>query len=195
MDGSWVRIPGSHIRLMPVCTTHPAQVGTTHFAPGSIDTDQCDLPPAASGWLEGQTISYVIDFLDAADAPVFRIYYQDAPATRPIGEVPAAILAEHRVDLALLCVGNNDAVENQPTDILANLDPRFVVSGHWESFFIPRDQPLLPLPLLNVDLFISRAETALAAPPDVPMVLDGAPIYDRHVLAWPDMNIYVPAAP
>jgi len=101
MTGSWVVVPGSHVRLVPVCTTHPAQVGTIHFAPGSIDTDQCDLPAPASGWLEGQTISFLIDFLDDGGAPIFRIYYQDAPATRPIGEVPAALLADRRVDLAI----------------------------------------------------------------------------------------------
>lgn len=195
MQGSWVMVPGSHIRLMPVCTTHPAQIGAMHFAPGSIDTDQCELPAAASGWLEGQTISYVIDFLDAGGAPAFRVYYQDAPATTPIGEVPAAILAERRVDLAILCVGSNDAVENQPTDILANLEPRYALSGHWEDFFIPRDQPLRPIPFLDVDLYVTRAEAALAAPPDTPMFLDGAPIPARHVLAMPGMDLYVPPPP
>ena len=192
MNGSWVRVPGSRVRLMPVCTTHPPQIGTTHFAPGSIDTDQCDLPTPASGWLEGQTISYVIDFLDAADAPTFRVYYQDAPATRPIGEVPASILAERRVDLAILCVGNNDAVMNQPTDILGNLDPRFVLSGHWEGFLQPAPLPITPLPGLHLDLYRSRAAAALAAAPSSPAYVDGAPIAGREILAMPGMQIVVP---
>ncbi len=193
--GSWVMVPGSHVRLMPVCTVHPAQIGTMHFAPGSIDTDQCDVPAAASGWLEGQTLSYVIDFLDTAGAPVFRIYYQDAPATRPIGEVPAAILAEHRVDLSILCVGSNDAVDNQPTDIIANLNPRFALSGHWENFFVPRSAPLQPLPTLNLGRFLTRAEAALSAPPDVPVYVNGAPLVGRHILMNPDMDIYLSPAP
>ncbi len=192
MSGSWVSVPGSHVRLMPVCTTHPAQIGTTHFAPGSIDTDQCDPPVAASQWLEGQTLSFVIDFLDDGGAPLLRIYYQDAPATRPIGEVPASILAEHAVDVAILCVGSNDAVDNQPTDILANLAPRFVVSGHWENFFLPRDQPPQPIPLLNLDNYVTRAEAAVPGAPPVPMVVDGAPWPGRHLLAMPSTDVYVP---
>lgn len=196
LAGSWVSVPGSHVRLMPICTTHPAQIGTMHFAPGSIDTDQCDLPAPASGWLEGQTLGFVIDFLDDTDtAPLFRIYYQDAPATRPVGEVPAAILAERRVDLAVLCAGSNDAVENQPTDILANVDPRFAIAGHWESFFVPRTDPVQPIPFLHVDLFVERAEAALAAPPDAPLYVDGAPIPGRHVLIYPGMELYVPSPP
>jgi hypothetical protein len=195
MDGSWVMVPNAHVRLMPVCTTHPPQIGTTHFAPGSIDTDQCDVPPAASGWLEGQTISYVIDFLDAAGAPAFRIYYQDAPATMPIGQVPAHVLAERRVDLAILCVGSNDAVLNQPTDILANLTPRFVVSGHWENFLQPSPTPIVPIPGLHVDLYTSRVMAALSAAPDVTAYVDGAPLVGRHVLARPGMDIIVPPPP
>ena len=195
MAGSWVSVPGSHVRLMPICTTHPAQIGTMHFAPGSIDTDQCDLPAPASGWLEGQTMGFVIDFLDAGGAPVFRVYYQDAPATRPIGEVPAAILAERRVDLAILCAGSNDAVEGQPTDILANVSPRFAISGHWENFFIPRDAPIQPIPLLDVERFVTRAEAALAAATDTTLYVDGAPIPGRHVLIHPGMDLYVPAPP
>ena len=195
LEGSWVSVPGSHLRLMPICTTHPAQIGPIHFGDGSIDVDQCDLPPAASGWLEGQTISFVIDFLDAAGAPRFRIFYQDAPATTPVGEVPPAILAERRVDVAILCVGSNDAVMNQPTDIIANLDPRFVLSGHWEDFFIARDQPIEPIFLLNVDQYVMRAEAALAAPADAPLVVDGAEIAGRHVLIIPGSSLVVPPPP
>jgi hypothetical protein len=187
-------VPGSHVRLLPVCTTHPDQIGSGHFAPGSIDTDQCDLPAAASGWLEGQTLSFLIDFLDDGGAPIFRVFYQDAPATRPIGEVPAALLADRPVDLAILCAGSNDAVESQPTDILANLTPRFAISGHWESFFTARDD-VQPIPFLNVDLYVERAEAAMAGAPDVPMWVNGASLAGRHLLVIPGADVYVPSPP
>lgn len=195
LEGSWVQVPGSHVRLMPVCTTHPAQIGPIHFGDGSVDADLCELPAAASGWLEGQTLSYVIDFLDDAGAPAFRIYYQDAPATTPVGEVPAAILADRRVDLAILCVGSNDAVANQPTDIIGNLRPRFVFSGHWEDFFISRDQPPQNIFLLDVDGYVARAEAALAEAADAPLVVDGAAIDGRHVLILPGSRLVVPPPP
>lgn len=194
-EGSWVTVPGTRIRLMPVCTTHPAQVGGFHFGEGSVDADLCELPPIAAAWLEGQTISFVIDFLDDAGEPEFRVYYQDAPATRPVGEVPAAILAERRVDLAILCVGTYDAVENQPTDVIANLNPRFVFSGHWEDFFTRRDRPLQNIPLLDVGEFVMRADAALTEPADAQLIVDGERIDARQVLIIPGSRLVVPQPP
>ena len=110
LQGQWLQV-SDHVRLQAFCSMHPAQVGGVyHFGIGSIDTDQCTLPAAASGWLEGQTLAYVIDFLDDAGKPVYRVFYQDAPTNAPIGLVPEAILAEAPVDVALLCVGSYDAV-------------------------------------------------------------------------------------
>ncbi len=194
--GTWIDVPGSHVRLYPLCTTHPAQFGDVHFAPGSIDEDQCDLPEAASGWLEGRTIAYVIDFLDAGTGEIaYRVYFQDAPATQPLGEIPPAIASQRAVDVAILCVGSNGGVESQPTDILANVSPRFVLSGHWENFFLARDHALEPIPLLDVDTYVMRAEAAVPGPPDVPMVVDGTPLEGRQWLVLPDAEIVIPPRP
>jgi hypothetical protein len=191
---TWLQI-APHVRVMGFCSQHPAQIaGIYHFGAGSIDQDQCDLPPAAAGWLEGQTLAFVIDFLDDSGAPAFRVFYQDAPTNKPIGHVPAAILAAKPVDLALLCVGSYDVVQNAPGDIIANLQPRFAVSGHWEDFFQPLDSPPQPIPLLDVATYVQRAEAALPPPGDAPLVVDGMPSNARHVLAKPDMRVDVPLA-
>ena len=192
MQGSWVTAPGGRVRVMAVCSEHPDQIGPIHFGEGSIDQEQCELPAGANGWLEGATVAFLIDFLDASGETAYRVFYQDAPANGSIGEVPAAVLGGISVDLALLCVGNYDAVENQPTAILANLTPRFAVSGHWEDFFRPRSEPPQPLPLLDVETFVSRAETALATPTDGPLTIDGVAAPGRHVLAQPGMKVSIP---
>ena len=199
LEGSWVQVPGSHVRMLAMCSMHPAQVGPFHFGEGSIDADQCALPRAASGWLEGQTLAFVIDFLDDAGAPVFRVFYQDAPTDAPIGLVPPAVLGTTPVDVALLCVGSNDAVENQPTAIIDNLSPRFVLSGHWEDFFQPRSAAPQPIPLLDVDGYVARAEAALTAHPlgaaNGELVVDGVERPDRQVLVQPGTWLTVPARP
>jgi hypothetical protein len=109
--------------------------------------------------------------------------------------VPAAILAERRVDLAILCVGTYDAVENQPTDIIANLNPRFVFSGHWEDFFARRDRPLQNIPLLDVGEFVTRADAALMEPADAQLIVDGERINARQVLIIPGSRLVVPQPP
>ena len=83
------------------------------------------------------------------------------PTNAPLGHIPPAILAEAPVDVALLCVGSYGVVANQPRDTLANLQPRFALSGHWEDFFQPVSAPLQPIPFLDVNTYVQRAEAAL----------------------------------
>jgi hypothetical protein len=180
LEGTWLDVPGAHVRVKAFCSSHPAQVGPYHFGAGSIDEDQCALPSAASGWLEGQTLAFLIDFLDADGVPAFRVFYQDAPTNKPIGHVPAAVLAEHPVDLAILCTGSADAVEDHPGQILASLAPREAVSGHWEDFFQPATAAPQPIPFLDLDGYVQRAEAALPG---------------HHTLAQPGARFMVPFRP
>jgi hypothetical protein len=194
VEGTWVKVPGSNVRVMALCSMHPDQIGPFHFGEGSVDEEQCELPAAASGWLEGLTLAYLIDFLDASGTPVHRVFYQDAPTDAPIGMVPPALLAERTVDLALLCVGSNDAVANEPTAIIENVQPRVVLSGHWEDFFAEPSagDPPPPIPFLDLDTYVQRAEAALPGPPDGELLIDGIPSDSRHVLAMPGMQVTVP---
>jgi hypothetical protein len=180
LEGSWLYVPNSNVRLMALCSTHPAQIGPYHFGEGSVDQDLCELPSAAAGWLEGQTLAFVIDFLDDSGAPTFRVFYQDAPTNPPIGNVPPALLGDKRVDLALLCVGSADAVEDHPTTILANVQPRYALSGHWEDFFQPIGSTPQPIPLLDLAGYMQRAEAALPG---------------RHTLVQPGSRFMVPSEP
>lgn len=185
--GAWTRVPGTDVRLYPICSSHPDQIGPIHFAPGSVDDDQCALPPKASDWLEGPTLAFLIDFLDPqTGAPRYRIYYQDAPTTAPVGHPPPDVLAEKRVDLAILCVGNYDKVEDAPGQTLAALDPRYALGGHWEDFFQSAGNPPQPIPFLDVPTWTARAQAAL--PPTgaiAPMRHNGAAEAARAVLPQP----------
>jgi Metallo-beta-lactamase superfamily len=195
LAGSWVNIPDSNVRVMAFCSMHPDQIGPFHFGEGSIDTEQCELPAGAAGWLEGLTIAFLIDFLDADGKPVHRVFYQDAPTDAPIGQVPATIISERAVDLALLCVGSNDAVANEPTAIIDNIHPRFALSGHWEDFFQDAGNAPTPIPFLDLDTYVQRAEAGLPGAPDAEFVVDGLPVASRHALAQSGMHSIVPALP
>ncbi len=195
LSGRWIDVPNSNVRLMAVCSMHPAQVGPYHFGEGAVDEDQCELPGPASGWKEGLTVAFVIDFLDANHKPAFRVFYQDAPTDAPVGHVPAAILADKQVDVALLCVGSGDAVENHPAAIIGNVTPRYALSGHWEDFFSPVGSMPKPIPLLDLNGYLARADAALPGPPDAPLVIDGHPQSTRHVLVQPGATFDVPLVP
>ncbi|MEO8362067.1 MAG: hypothetical protein ABI672_18710 [Vicinamibacteria bacterium] len=106
-------------------------------------------------YLEGETIAYLIDFVDPRTGKIrFRVYYQDAPSDGAFGTIPPEALSEHSVDLALLCVGNWNTVENHDSDlIINNLRPQEVILGHWEDFFRPQDKGLRPAPAQSVRKF------------------------------------------
>lgn len=195
LEGHWVRVPNSHIRIFPICSVHPDQFLFIHFGPGTVTEDQCDVPPAAGDWLEGQTLAYLIDFLDANDEPEFRVFYQDAPTDQPIGFPPAAALADKSVDVALLCVGSTNHVTDHPQNILAALQPRFALSGHWEDFFSAPTDPPTPLPFLDLAGYDDRASTAMTGTEDPPLVVDGAPSTARTIRPDPFTTFVVPPAP
>ena len=76
------------------------------YGAGDVTEEQCTPPANMNEWREGRTAAYVVDFLDPkTDVPLYRVFYQDAPSGSPVGHVPAALLADKRVDVALMCVG------------------------------------------------------------------------------------------
>lgn len=186
LEGSWVHVPDSHIRVMALCSEHPDQFGPIHFAPGGVDTAQCELPEHADAWKEGRTLAYLVDFLDPfTGAPAMRVYYQDSPGNGPVGWVPPELLAEKRVDVALLCVGNYDKVPDEPTRTLGAMGPRFALGGHWEDFFQPYEQEPTGIPFLDVQRWAARARAALAGGEAAPLERDGAVLAERALLPMP----------
>jgi hypothetical protein len=186
LEGKWVRVPGAHVRLLAACSSHPDQIGPVHFAPGDVTDEACTPPTRMDAWKEGFTIAYLVDFLDpATDAPRFRVYYQDAPTNAPVGHVPPPLLADKRVDLALLCVGSYDRVANAPSATIAALDPRFALGGHWEDFFQPENQPPVPIPFLDVATWQTTARADMPSSADR-MFKNGTSFAERALLPQPN---------
>lgn len=188
LQGTWVKVPGAHVRLLAVCSDHPDQIGPVHYGAGEVDDEQCTPPANMNDWREGRTVAYVVDFLDAkTDAPIYRVFYQDAPADSPVGHVPAAFLAEKRVDVALMCVGTYDHVDDaSPAKALTALGPRFALGGHWEDFFGSLDAPPQPIPFLDVAAWQTKAAATLPIEEGTPLMLrNGVPASARAVLPQP----------
>ena len=181
-EGDWVHLPDSDVRIRALCSMHPPQfLETVHFGEGCVDEPWDEPPARAEQWKEGATLAYLIDFLDSDGTPVHRVYYQDAPTDGPTGHVHPDLLAEKAVDVAILNVGNYDAVREQPAEILANLTPRYVLGVHWEDFFRTLDEPLQPIPFhASVAAFDSRVDEALFPSDEPPVQVDGQTVHDRY---------------
>jgi L-ascorbate metabolism protein UlaG (beta-lactamase superfamily) len=189
--GQWVDVPGARFRAL--CSMHPDQVGGLHFGLGSVDADVCAPPPIADDWREGQTLAFLVDFLDDAGDPAFRLYYQDAPTDLPFGLPEADELEGRRVDLALLNVGNYPVVDDQPGASIRALHARYAIGGHWEDFFVPQDVSLHPLPGHDLDEYRARQLTALGDEPQWQVRVDGVWQAERAWIPDPGTVFEVPA--
>ncbi|MCP4920539.1 MAG: hypothetical protein GY913_26875, partial [Proteobacteria bacterium] len=113
---------------------------------GCVQESWASPPTRASDWLEGATVSWLVDFLDEDGDIAHRVYYQDAPTNAPRGLVHPDLLDERPIDLAVLNVGSWDAVRDHPTQALQNLAPRYAMGVHWENFFQTQAVDLEPIP-------------------------------------------------
>jgi hypothetical protein len=166
--GRWFYAPDSSVRIMGLAADHAPTLrlfrrGPT-FADGVVREDMTELPKRAGDWKLGETYTYLIDFLAAGTrAPVFRVYFQDAPNTPPLGFPPPQVLAEKGVDVAILCVATSENVPDAPDLLLSLLRPRYVIASHWENFFRQQTLPLELNPASDVDAFMTVLSNVLPA--------------------------------
>jgi hypothetical protein len=155
--GRWFSY-GPRIRVMPLQSKHaPHFDGLTLFE-GTADVLREEPPRRAVEWLDGETVAFLIDFLDGEGEVRYRIYYQDAVAPAPWGFAPAPLIEEYPVDLAILVPATFDQVDWHPEAFIENLRPERVLLGHWEDFFVPMDTPTQSVRLLDLGHFEHRLE-------------------------------------
>jgi hypothetical protein len=194
------------IRVWPILSEHSPQfkvpfLSEKEFPPvqlwrGQLAEPRKDLPTRPGEWVEGTTLAYLIDFLDAPRGKIaFRVYYQDSATREPFGFPPECLIKGRNVDLALLCVGGSETLNRKEQNLVAlirRLEPRFVMGAHWEDFFNPRK---LPLPDEKCSPKDSRCEDTYGIPGGKPKdfftsVRKTLPFDGRFSLPCPDAVTY-----
>jgi L-ascorbate metabolism protein UlaG (beta-lactamase superfamily) len=164
--GKWLYNEKRTMRVLAIKSEHSPHWECIKLMGGHYKKDQTELSRTAFGWKEGQTYAYVVDFLDPpGENVVFRVHYQDAASTYPLGAVPEAAKEGYpRVDLAITTVGAyQSAGRFYPGLLLKNAQPRYIVLGHWEDFFDNQqcdgtDAEPKVVRLADIREFISRVE-------------------------------------
>jgi L-ascorbate metabolism protein UlaG (beta-lactamase superfamily) len=172
-EGRWIypRAEGPHatgtradstVRFMAIRAMHPAHVILAgvpiHYYRRDLPGPAPEIPRNAWDWAEGPSYAYVIDFLDDAGRVVFRAHYADTPAWRANG-MPPRSLADF--DLALLCVGGSNTVQQDdsiPLALLHRIAPRNAFLIHWENFFEPQTDHPKPIFGLDVTAYVNRVK-------------------------------------
>lgn len=132
--GEWIWVKEGKIRVMAVTSSHSPHIAGVKFYGGKLEKPLEKQPSMASDWVEGDTIAYLIDFMEG-ERVVYRVYYQDAASSAPYGLYPE--IDNKKVDTAILCVGGYSEAENYPEYILKAVKPENVMMIHWEDFFLP----------------------------------------------------------
>lgn len=160
--GEWFYSPERRLRAMPIKSEHAPHIFGIKFLGGTYDKDLTELPKSVWAWKEGQTLSWLVDLLDADGKPVYRIHYQDAASTPPLG-LPPVLNDGKRVDVAVLCVGAWNQVPAYPQVLLKRLQPRLAVLGHWEDFFGNDPRQPQGLRLQDIQSMVGITRTNLPA--------------------------------
>lgn len=147
----------STVRIMAVVSEHATHaLGLIKIFKRDQTTPRTTPPRTADDWAQGQTHAYVVEFRDPATLRmVFRFQYQDATARPPFGFPPRM---EGRYDLALVCGGNYEQVRDgsYPGSLLAHLNPRHAIIGHWEDFFHSQGELVRKIPALELGELVRR---------------------------------------
>jgi hypothetical protein len=172
-SGRWLDGMPAEIRIMPILSDHAPHVGLGHLRAtlfyGRQTEDRAELPGGVADWKVGYTWAFLIDLVHEGRI-AFRILYQDAAAAPLNGFPPEAERDRRRVDVNIACVPGYHLVHEYPEKLLAEVDARYVLLGHWESFFRSRDRKLAPIPLTTtgtrIDGFVTRVEESTRPDPD-----------------------------
>jgi hypothetical protein len=157
--GEWVYGTSGKVRIMALESDHAPHIMGMKMIFGEVDEDLESLPWHGFAWKEGQTLAYIIDFLEEDKSVAHRIFYQDAASQAPLGLVPDLKDGEG-VDVAILCPASFDQVEDYTESIVKNTQAKSYVLGHWEDFFandLGGEQRVLRL--LDQEEFVERLET------------------------------------
>jgi L-ascorbate metabolism protein UlaG (beta-lactamase superfamily) len=135
-----LKIPSGKINIYPILSEHNPHFKNIKFFSGSKATpvDYFRNPyqkTRANDWLEGNTFSFLVDFIDANGGIEFRIFIQSSSCNPPAGIPPAQLLQNRNVDMAFLGVVSYQFSPDYPCSLLQALKPKEVVWIHWEDFF------------------------------------------------------------
>ncbi len=141
--GIWVYNANATVRFMAIASHHAPNLHGITIAKGTVEKPLRRAPRKSGGMKEGETLAYMIDFLNPffPDEVDFRIYYQDAAEPpMPFHTLRHNTMGGARhIDLAILCVASFKEApgDHYPETAKQVLQPTHFLLSHWENFFLP----------------------------------------------------------
>lgn len=166
--GKPIRLPidGGSILVYPILSEHnPHFKYVKLFSGNHVNpvTDYTD-PHAktrANDWLEGNTFSFLIDYVDDAGEITFRAFVQSSSCNPMAGVPPKELLQQKSVDIAFLGIASYQFSKDYPCRLLSEFENAhsekrtLIVWTHWEDFFRRYDKNPKTLRGTNVPEFFN----------------------------------------
>lgn len=166
-EGKWIYV-NNGIRVLPIIGEHPAHLQilgiNIHFVPKKNEKKNIRHKYWRK-YTSGQTLCYLIDFLNDDGSINFRIYFNSSGSNSPLGLPAQSVLKQHPVDIAMVCVASYNLVKNYPEDMVRYLKPAHIITSHWEDFLNcsinelkikPKD-----VPANNINKFFKRLDKVI----------------------------------
>jgi len=130
--GIWTYNEEENVRTMVFEGHHPPQIaGIFKFGKGKVKEPLPAIPLKANKWKEGETYTFIIDFLDEEKKAIEkRIFVQTSSGRFPKGMVPQKILEERSIDVAII-----PADLDRTFQAIHYLKAKHYIVVHWENFF------------------------------------------------------------
>ncbi len=167
IEGKWIYI-NNKIRVLPVIDEHAPHLRIAGININLASQKNEKKIIKHKYWRQyssGQTLCYLIDFLNDDGSINFRSYVNSSACSFPYGFPAQSILDQHPVDVAMICVASFNNVKNYPKDIVSYLKPKHIITCHWENFlnYSLSDLKKNPktVPLTNVNKFFRRLDKVL----------------------------------
>ncbi len=153
------------VRVTSLPSDHAPHFFGHTFMAGDVVSPMTSIPSRVGQYLEGQTLVFLIDFLDDQERVVWRIFINGAANSAAGAEAlrnHQSLLNEHRINVAILCVPGWDKVDDYPDTLLRLLRPEHIVLSHYDDFgspYTPGEDPndgMRFLPFANYDRFLER---------------------------------------
>jgi hypothetical protein len=153
MANGWIRVKAQ-------LSEHAPQLMNYNFASDTVDQPRDKLPRYIWSWKQGKNLSYMIDFLtkENSEQVYKRIFMQTSASNFPVGyqEMSDGI----PVDAVFLAAASFDNVDNYPSGLLTNYQPKETFLIHWENFFKPWLDDPSPLSTIDFDTLLEKSKKA-----------------------------------
>ena len=142
--GEWHYSLDSTMRTMAFKSMHQPQMAGINFWKKKYSQDLKAEPTLVSDWQEGQTLSFMVDWLE--DSVIgYRMFFMSSIAQAPFGLFPKELLNEKEIDDLFISASASSEYASYPVPIVNLCKPKRIFLIHWENLFRKKDQPFKAL--------------------------------------------------